>query len=150
MALAKIDSIKGTHLISESFRIIDDNLPIILGDTRLFRRHSPLLIYGFDVSVYRHDTGYPYGYENDPVRVRLISAPEQENSPYTNVPTKNNENPEAIVDPSSSSPLTARYQFEEPALISGGQSIGINTNCNDASNHFGLEVHIDYEILPIE
>jgi hypothetical protein len=138
--LRKIRRAEARDFTIESFRIFGDEEGVEAGEFRLFRKHSSILLQAMEVSVARIDGGYPYAYEPGKLTVRPVSTPAQALGPWGTIGDG------AVIDPASSTPLTARFEFVPPLLLDGGRAFGVNALPETAGAHFGLEVHLQFSL----
>jgi len=123
----------------ESFRIHGDAEPIEVASTRLFRMHSPLLIHAIEASVEQHISGHPYASDPGDVSVNLLSSQSQQTGPASTLSAD-----AAVIDASSTTPLTARRVFVPALELPSGAGLWANVQCTDPEAYLGLEVHVDF------
>lgn len=143
MLLDKQAAVSAANFTRESFRLYNDNEVIAVGDTRLFRMHSPLLIPSFEISCEEHLSGYPYPATPGEIEVTLLVSP-----PHLQAPLSVASTTTAIIDPASIIPLTGRAAIVPNLEIAAGAAVWARIDCEDPENHLGLEVHVDLVVQP--
>lgn len=141
MLLDKIAAIQTRTLNRESFRFFAHDEEFVIGVHRLFRNHSAIEIHAIEVSCEEHLTGYP-AVEPQSVAIRLVRTEPQQAGPFNDATGT-----DVVLDPASTTPLTAKLEFAPPLLIPAGAGVGININSADPAQHLGLEVHIDFRVI---
>jgi len=137
--LRKIKRAEARDFTIESFRIFGDEEEVEAGEFRLFRKHNDVTLIAMEVSVARIVPGEPY-VEPGKLTVKPISTPVQSLGPWGQIGTG------AIVDPASSTPMTARFEFLPPLKLDGGRAFGVNVLPEIAGDYLGLEVHLQFSI----
>jgi hypothetical protein len=135
--LKKIKQAEIRDFTIESFRIFDDEEEVEAGEFRLFRMHRDIVLTSMEISVARiHDTdGYA---EPGKLTVKPISTPAQSLGPWAEIGTG------AVIDPASSTPMTARFNFIPPLTLEGGRAFGVNVLPEREEAFSGLEIHLQF------
>lgn len=139
-AIRKIRQVQTTDFTIESFRVFGPTDIVSAGEVKLFRRHTAIQITAMEVSVDSFETGYPYSTMPATLEVRPIITSAQTSSPWIETGGA------AIINPASSTPLTARYVFPTPLEVGGGSAFGANLYLEPSGNFRGLEVHLELNI----
>lgn len=127
----------------ESFSVFADNEQVQSGEYRLFRRHSGLLLKSMEVSVAQIvSPGGPYPPQPGTLRIKPLGTPTQTLGPWVELGSG------ALINPATSTPMTARFEFSPPLTFLGGRAFGVNVIRQDNTIYRGLEVHLQFS--PIE
>jgi hypothetical protein len=137
--LAKLRRSDARDFTVESFSIFSDDEEVEAGEYRLFRRHSSVFLYSMEVSVAQIlPEGGPYPPEPGMLRVKPLATPAQALGPWSEMATG------AVINPASSTPLTARFKFSPPLLLHGGRAFGVSVLPPEDGTYRGLEVHLQF------
>lgn len=137
--LRKIKQADARDFTVESFRVFGDDEEVEAGEFRLFRKHSEILLQSMEISVAQIVSGYAYASPGK-LTVKPLSTPEQALGPWGELAAG------AVIDPASSTPMTARFEFVPPLKLDGGRAFGVNVFPETEGTHFGLEVHLQFSI----
>jgi hypothetical protein len=137
--LKKLKRAEARDFTIESFRIFDDEEEVEAGEFRLFRKHTDVLLIAMEVSVARIHGGYGYA-EPGKLTVKPISTPEQALGPWAEIGAG------AVIDPATSTPMTARFEFVPPLKLEGGRAFGVNVFPENEGAFSGLEVHLQFSL----
>jgi hypothetical protein len=137
--LRKIRRAEARDFTIESFRIFGDEEEVEAGEFRLFRKHTDVVLIAMEISVARIHGGYGYA-EPGKLTVKPISTPEQALGPWSEIGAG------AILDPASSTPMTARFEFLPPLLLEGGRAFGVNVLPELEGSFSGLEIHLQFSL----
>lgn len=124
---------------TESFRVFNDEEEVVAGQYRLFRMHSDIALEWIEISVSEIQAGYGYAYgEPGKLTVRPIVTPEHAPGPWAEIANG------AVIDPASSTPMTARFEFIPSLTLDGGRAFGVGVIPEKAGDFAGLEVHLQF------
>jgi hypothetical protein len=137
--LRKIKRVEARDFTTESFRVFGDEEGVAAGEFRLFRKHTDVLLIAMEVSVARINGGDGYA-EPGRLTVTPISTPEQALGPWAGIGAG------AVIDPATSTPMTARFEFVPPLKLDGGRALGVNVLPENVGAFFGLEVHLQFSL----
>jgi len=135
--LRKIKMAEIRDFTTESFRVFDDEEEDDAGEFRLFRMHGDIVLTSMEISVARIHGGYGYA-EPGKLVVKPISTPEQALGPWGQIGDG------AVIDPASSTPMTARFEFIPPLKLEGGRAFGVNVLPENEGSFSGLELHLQF------
>lgn len=135
--LRKIKRAEVRDFTTESFRIFNDDEGVEAGEFRLFRMNSDIVLHSMEISVARIHGGYGYA-EPGKLTVKPISTPEHALGPWAEIDTG------AVIDPASSTPMTARFKFIPPLTLEGGRAFGVNVFPENEGSFSGLEIHLQF------
>jgi hypothetical protein len=135
--LRKIKQAEIRDFTTESFRIFDDEEEVEAGEFRLFRMHSTIVLTSMEVSVAQIHGGFGYA-EPGKLAVKPVSTPEHSLGPWGEIAAG------AVIDPASSTPMTARFKFIPPLTLEGGRAFGVNVLPEIQGSFFGLEIHLQF------
>lgn len=135
--LRKIKQAEIRDFTTESFRVFDDGEEVGAGAFRLFRMHSSIVLTSMEISVSRIHGGHGYD-EPGKLTVKPISTPEHALGPWGEIAAG------AIIDPASSTPMTARFEFIPPLTLEGGRAFGVHVLPEIEGSFSGLEIHLQY------
>ena len=135
--LKKIKRAEIRDFTTESFRLFEDDEEVEAGEFRLFRMHSDIVLHSMEVSVTQIHGGYGYA-EPGKLTVKPVSTPEQALGPWAEIAAG------AVIDPASSTPMTARFEFIPPLTLDGGRALGVNVLPEVEGSFSGLEIHLQY------
>lgn len=135
--LRKIKRAEARDFTVESFRVFGDEEEVEAGEFRLFRKHSSILLQSMEISIAELVSGYGYSSPGK-LTVKPLSTPEQSLGPWSEIAVG------AVIDPASSFPMTARFDFIPPLRLDGGRAFGVNVLPETEGTHFGLEVHLQF------
>lgn len=135
--LKKIKRAEIRDFTTESFRVFGEEDEVEAGEYYLFRMHRDITLTSLEISVSRiHDTdGYS---EPGKLTVKPIATPAQALGPWGEIAAG------AVIDPASSTPMTARFNFIPPLTLEGGRAFGVNVLPEMEGAFSGLEVHLQF------
>ncbi len=141
--LAKFQRSDALNYTVESFAVFAENQQVQSGEYRLFRRHTGVLLKSMEVSVAQIvSPGGPYPPQPGTLRIKPLGTPAHTLGPWSELGNG------ALINPATSTPMTARFEFSPPLTFLGGRAFGVNVIRQDNTIYRGLEVHLQFS--PIE